>query len=164
MGETKLFEVSDKDLPDLLRALDDAIAARGDDGNELTHAMVNRINQAARGYFCIDWYGSFDELASGTTNFALQVRAHFWEFELEDVYAEADLREPIPNQRVSDFVKFIAEYGVCFEAIGKSVETPEGDEGRLDKLLARFRLWHGGLHAEPRGALLARALPAYPHG
>jgi hypothetical protein len=112
LAETKLYDVDEEDLPDLVGAIDAGIAALENNGGNLTQDMIEPINNASQGYFCIDWWGNFEELSSGATEFALTVRDSFWELQLEGAGSELERQAPIAPEQMDEFLEFLAEYGV----------------------------------------------------
>lgn len=111
LAEVKIYDVDGADRTNLVAAVDAAIAKLPQNDGELTPEVLEPIRQAAKGYFCVDWFGPFDQLVSGDTDFALQVRERFWESELEYEESEGALQAPIPAERVDEFLEFLSTYG-----------------------------------------------------
>jgi hypothetical protein len=68
-------------------------------------AMINRLNDAMRNMWQIDWCGQFRELCEGDGEFPLKIREAYGEDE------SPASRAPIPPDRIGDFAGFLRTYG-----------------------------------------------------
>jgi hypothetical protein len=112
LGEPKLYEVPDEDLQKIAGPIDDALPNYVAPGSSLDPELIAQIRKGSKGYFCIDWWGKFDELVSGETPFASDVRERFWDLYAEDEELERDVQPPIPPNLIDVFLIFLSEYGV----------------------------------------------------
>jgi hypothetical protein len=69
---------------------------------ELSDANLCKVNALGSDFLCIDWWGSFDDLVSGKSNFAKELRSYFHDDESD---------ESIAIDELDDFVEFIQHYG-----------------------------------------------------
>jgi hypothetical protein len=59
----------------------------------------------------VRWWGTFDELVGGDTEFARGLRDLFWSGEDDEGVDDGDLERPIPSEQLADFAEFLAGYG-----------------------------------------------------
>jgi hypothetical protein len=74
------------------------------DGNR---EQLNSLLQGSE----VQWWGTFDELVGGSTEFARAVRDAFWSNEDDEGFDDGDSERPIRAARLADFVEFLAGYG-----------------------------------------------------
>lgn len=70
--------------------------------NALSSENLELLNAAASSFFCVDWWGTFDELTCGDGEFARQLRSEFREGESDS---------PIVDLEMDDFIDLIQHYG-----------------------------------------------------
>jgi hypothetical protein len=71
--------------------------------DEITEEMLIAMNENSKTWLAISWYGKFDELTRGDTEFAKEVR---------ESYRETDDYSPIENNEIEDFIEFLKTFGV----------------------------------------------------
>ena len=71
--------------------------------DEITEEMLIAMNENSKTWLAISWYGKFDELTHGDTEFAKEVR---------EFYREPDDYSPIENNEIEDFIEFLKTFGV----------------------------------------------------
>ncbi len=69
----------------------------------LSESLMAEMNEAVSATYVIDWWGTFDELKSGETEFACQVRGWFRDDEQETGVIQED--------EIEDFVDFLTTCG-----------------------------------------------------
>jgi hypothetical protein len=111
LAETKRHELDPDDQAAFLEPIEAALTALSAGHAELTQDVIDAVNDAGQNFLSIDWYGSLEALVAGASDFALRIRSAFWESELEDDDAQAEPGDPIPAERMDDFVEFLTEYG-----------------------------------------------------
>jgi len=71
--------------------------------DEITEEMLIAMNENSKTWLAISWYGKFEELTRGDTEFANEVR---------ESYREDDDYSPIENNEIEDFIEFLKTFGV----------------------------------------------------
>jgi hypothetical protein len=92
----------------LARVREKALGRKG-----LSASLRDEANEVLRGEVQIGWWGTWEELVSGGSEFEKELRTWFRELvEDEDEDEEGrDLAAPITAEELQVFVEFIAEYG-----------------------------------------------------
>lgn len=70
--------------------------------NALSSENLELLNAAASSFLCVDWWGTFDELTRGDSEFARELRAEFREDESDS---------PIDDAEIDDFIELTRLYG-----------------------------------------------------
>ena len=68
---------------------------------------IQKINEAAKNFSQIEWWGTFEDLCHGKGEFQEKVRGHF--LDRDDKAAKKD--DAVPKEREKEFVRFLVEYG-----------------------------------------------------
>ena len=71
--------------------------------DEITEEMRIAMNENSKSWLTISWYGRFDELTHGDTEFAREVR---------EFYREPDDHSSIENNEIEDFIEFLKTFGI----------------------------------------------------
>ena len=69
---------------------------------ELSDANLQKINEAAKEFLCIEWWGTFDELTDGDSELAKGIR----EWMRED-----GSDSPVTDSEMDEFVELVQNYG-----------------------------------------------------
>jgi hypothetical protein len=103
-AEPKIAETEDQqDIARYARA-SEALLQNSSNLEEARKAVAEALGPV----LSFDWLGSFEELISGDSEFARDVRIGFWEHDDEDN------NEPtsIPAEKVEEFIEFLKSYGI----------------------------------------------------
>ena len=73
---------------------------------QLNGDLLNQINEAAKKFLLIGWWGNFEDLTTGESEYAKQVRMDFHE-QTKDLEDDSHIMET----EMDDFISFIKEYG-----------------------------------------------------
>lgn len=68
---------------------------------------IKKINEAAKNFSQIEWWGTFEDLCHGNGEFQEEVRGRF--LGRHDKVAKKN--ESVPKERGKEFVRFLSEYG-----------------------------------------------------
>lgn len=102
-AEPAIYEVAEEDRilyhDRVIKLLD------GESLDQLNDDLLNQINEAAKKFLLIGWWGSFDDLTAGKSDYAKQVRMDFHE-QSKDVEDDSHITET----EMDDFISFIKEY------------------------------------------------------
>ena len=78
-------------------------------GSNSAEALRVALNDHMRHLWQIPWWGTFADLATGPSEFAVEIRSRF----LAELLSEtADGREPLPRTTWLRFAEWLAEYGM----------------------------------------------------
>jgi hypothetical protein len=76
------------------------------EGKDNKEASIQKINKAAQHFSQIEWIGEMEDLTSGSSEFAKELREYFYEFkEIAD-------QGIIKKDDLKDFIQKISEYGI----------------------------------------------------
>lgn len=70
--------------------------------DELTESLRARLNETVSDIYCVDWWGTLEELQQGKTEFSRQIIGRFRDDENNVT--------PIENEEIDDFLEFLITY------------------------------------------------------
>jgi hypothetical protein len=77
--------------------------------------LIDEYNKLIKGYFQLEWFGTFDELINSNAHFPKKVRSYFYETfssVAETRNPEIENTEAIPLSLVKEFSESIEQYGL----------------------------------------------------
>lgn len=74
-------------------------------------ATASDLDDATRKYFHVEWWGQFEDLCSGSSEIALQVREDYFESE-DRVFEDEHGARPVPPEEVDAFVEHVKVWNI----------------------------------------------------
>lgn len=110
--EPAIYGIEDEDLASYRKAVSPVLERFSTDG--FTDELLAELNEAVKSDFTLEWWGRFDELVAGQSNFARNIvtgflsQAEEWSEEQEDDPPVRALRE----DELDEFVEYLQTCGV----------------------------------------------------
>ena len=102
--EPAVYDWSDEDAAPVRAQLAELLD--GLKAGQLTNELRSRVNGITKGFLKLDWWGTFEELTDGETEFAANLRSDFRDFE------ENGAEGALTAAELDGFVAFLKEYGI----------------------------------------------------
>ncbi|RKT44700.1 hypothetical protein [Thiocapsa rosea] len=102
--EPVVFEWSDEDVAPIREKLSKILGGLEEGG--LTEELRAQVNAVTKGFLAIEWWGGFDDLIEGNTEFAEGIRSDYRDVE------ETDQQDALTSSELGGFVEFLKTYGI----------------------------------------------------